>query len=88
MYEDTSYETRSAVQGERLAAELKVLPRQSVERGTFIQKRQYRRSPLLKTTALEGKLTFDDPFLDSGVVQATKAPIPANSGHFWQFKKT
>ena len=46
-------------------------PRQSVGGGKFIQKRQYLRSPLLKTTALEGKLTFGDIFLDSGVVCMT-----------------
>ena len=42
-------------------------PRHSAERNKFIQRRGYPRSPLLKTTALKGKLTFGDPFLDSGV---------------------
>ena len=45
-----------------------MLPRQSVEGGKSIQKRVRTRFPLLKTTALRGKLTFGDPFEDSGVV--------------------
>ena len=44
------------------------LPRQSVGGGTFLQKRAYARSPLLKAITLEGGLTFGDPFQDSGVV--------------------
>jgi len=44
------------------------LPRQNFGGGQFIQKRGYPRSLLLKTTALKGKLTFGDPFLDSGAV--------------------
>ena len=35
--------------------------------GRFIQKRGYPRSPFFKATTLKGKLTFGDPFLDSGV---------------------
>ena len=46
------------------------LPRQSVGGGKSIQNRNGLRFPLLKTTASEGKLTFGDPFLDSGVVRA------------------
>ena len=38
-------------------------PRQSVKGGKSIQKRVLTRSPLLKTPALRGKLTFGDPFL-------------------------
>ena len=51
-----------------LPSRLEHLARQSVGGGKFIQKRGYPRSPLLKTTALKGKLTFGNPFLDSGVV--------------------
>jgi hypothetical protein len=47
---------------------LLLLPRQSVGGGKSIQKRVLTRSPLVKTTALRGKLTFGDPFEDSGVV--------------------
>ena len=42
-------------------------PRQSVGGGKSIQKRVRTRSPLLKTTAVRKKLTFGDPFEDSGV---------------------
>ena len=45
-------------------------PRQRVEEGKFLQKRAYARSPLLKTIALKGELSFGDPLLDSGVVPA------------------
>ena len=44
-----------------------VRPRQSVRGGEFIQERNGLRFPLLKTTAFGGKLTFGEPFLDSGV---------------------
>ena len=44
------------------------LPRQSVGGGKFIQNRNGLRFSPLKTTAFEEKLTFGDPFLDSGVV--------------------
>jgi hypothetical protein len=54
-------------------------PRQSVGGGKFIQKRRYPRSPLLKTTALKGKLTFGDPFLDSGVAVPVKVK-PSSTG--------
>ena len=43
------------------------LPRQSVGGGKFIQKCGCPRPPSLKTIASKGKLTFDSPFLDSGV---------------------
>ena len=45
----------------RLLDEPDLHPRQSVGRDKLIQKRLRRRSPLLKTTALRGELTFDDP---------------------------
>ena len=45
------------------------LPRQSVGGGDFIQNRNGLRFLLLKTTAFQGKLTLDDPLLDSGVVR-------------------
>jgi len=54
-------------------------PRQSVGGGKIIQKRQYWRSPLLKTTALEGKLTFGNPFLDSSVAP-TGVPVSGRGG--------
>ena len=38
------------------------IPRQSVGGGQSIQKCARKHSPLLKTTALRGKLTFGDPF--------------------------
>ena len=50
-------------------------PRQSVGGGKFIQKRVRTRFPLLKTTALRGKLTFGDPFEDSGVDRAVSSVI-------------
>ena len=42
-------------------------PRQIVAGGKFVQNQLRSRLPLLQTTALAGKLTFGDPFLDSGV---------------------
>ena len=45
-----------------------LLPRQSVGRVKFVQKRRHPRSPLLKTIVLMGNLIFDNPFLDSRVV--------------------
>ena len=48
------------------------VPRQSGGGGKFVQKRLSRRSPLLKTTVLRAKLTFDDPLLDSGVIREGK----------------
>ena len=45
-------------------------PRQSGGGGKTLQNRAYARSPLLKITALRGKLTFGDLFSDSGVAGA------------------
>ena len=42
-------------------------PRQSDGGVKFIQDRSRLRSPLWKTTALEGEMTFGHPFFDSGV---------------------
>ena len=47
-------------------------PRQSVGGGKSIQKRVRKRFSLLETTALRGKLTFGDPFEDSGVDLCTE----------------
>ena len=44
------------------------VPRHSVGGGKFIHKRGYPRFRLLKTTALGRRLTFGDPFGDSGVI--------------------
>ena len=51
------------------------LLRQSARGVKFIQKRGYPRSPLLKTAAFVGELTFGDQFQDSGVVGAS-ARVP------------
>ena len=59
-------------------------PRQSVGGGKFIQKRVWTRFPLLKTTTLSGKLTFGDPFEDSGVV----GPLSAAEGVYIQGEVT
>jgi hypothetical protein len=45
-----------------------VLPRQSVGGVKLIQKCVRTRYPLLSTTVLREKLTFGDPFLNTGVV--------------------
>ena len=65
--------------GGRLTSDLP-LPRQSVGGGKFIQKCGYPCSPLLKTTASKGKLTFGDPFLDSGAVGCLQGGNGAASG--------
>ena len=50
--------------------------------GEFI--RGYPRSPLLKTTHLKGELTFDDSFLDSGVVRFSPAALSLHALAFLQ----
>ena len=48
-------------------------PRQSGGGGKTLQNRAYARFRLLKITALEAKLTFGDPLLDSGVAVMTES---------------
>ena len=59
---------RSRLAERREFPRARVLPRQYVGGGKFHQSCAYARSPLLKITALNGKLSFGDRFLDSGVV--------------------
>ena len=47
-------------------------PRQSVGGGIFFQNRNGMRFPFLKTAAFEGKLTFGDPYLDSGAARRVR----------------
>ena len=53
-------------------------------RGELIQKCGRTRFPLLKTTALREKLTFGDPFKDSGVVRTYLDKPWESQGLSWQ----